>query len=32
VEMVDQAPYPCGMVRPEQGDDRLVWVVDADAL
>ena len=28
VEMVDPAPYPCGMVRP----DRLVWVVDADAL
>lgn len=31
VEMVDPAPYPCGMVRPEQSDDSLVWVVDADA-
>jgi 6-phosphogluconolactonase len=32
VEMVDPAPYPCGMVRTERGDDTLVWVVDADAL
>jgi len=31
VEMVDPAPYPCGMVRTEQGGDSLVWVVDADA-
>mmetsp|Transcript_22980 Transcript_22980/g.41256 ORF Transcript_22980/g.41256 Transcript_22980/m.41256 type:complete len:290 (-) Transcript_22980:138-1007(-) len=31
VEMTDPAPYPCGMVRTEQGGDSLVWVVDADA-
>jgi 6-phosphogluconolactonase len=32
VEMVDPAPFPCGMVRPAQCSDSLVWVVDADAL
>ncbi len=32
VEMVDPAPYPCGMVRTAQCNDSLVWVVDADAL
>lgn len=33
VEMVDPAPFPCGMVRPEGegGNDRLVWIVDHDA-
>ena len=31
VKMVDPAPYPCGMVRPVHGGDRLLWVVDADA-
>mmetsp|Transcript_10656 Transcript_10656/g.22909 ORF Transcript_10656/g.22909 Transcript_10656/m.22909 type:complete len:296 (+) Transcript_10656:187-1074(+) len=31
VEMVDPAPYPCGMARTEKGGDSLVWVVDADA-
>jgi len=31
VVMADPAPYPCGMVRTEQGGDSLVWVVDADA-
>ncbi|KAL9189225.1 hypothetical protein ACHAXT_011715 [Thalassiosira profunda] len=30
VEMVDLAPYPCGMVRPG-GSEALVWVADADA-
>jgi 6-phosphogluconolactonase len=32
VQIVDPSPYPCGMVRTEQGGDTLVWVVDADAL
>jgi 6-phosphogluconolactonase len=32
VEMVEASPYPCGMVQTEQGDNTLVWVVDADAL
>jgi len=31
VVMTDPAPYPCGMVRTEQGGDSLVWVIDADA-
>lgn len=32
VEMVDPAPFPCGMVRPaEHGNDRLVWIIDYDA-
>lgn len=30
-ELVDPAPYPCGMVKTEEGGDSLVWVVDADA-
>lgn len=31
VDMIDPAPYPCGMARTEQGGDSLLWVVDADA-
>jgi len=32
VVMADPAPYPCGMVRTEQGGDDLVWIVDAAAV
>ena len=31
VDMTTPAPFPCGMVRPEQDGESLVWVVDADA-
>ena len=30
VEMNDPAPYPCAMVRPENGNS-LIWVMDNDA-
>lgn len=32
VELSTPAPYPCGMVRPQGGDDdSLIWLVDGDA-
>ncbi len=36
VQLTNPAPYPCGMVRPQQGcsgddDDSLIWLVDQDA-
>jgi 6-phosphogluconolactonase len=32
VQLTNPAPYPCGMVRPQQvNDDSLFWLVDQDA-
>lgn len=32
IDMMDPAPYPCGMVRTKNGGNTLLWVADADAV